>query len=72
MVLALWLAAALAGTVNEPVVNMYSRPTVDADVVSQAIYGSQVCLSGTASWLGKGANLRQVLRLDGSFTTQGN
>ena len=42
MVLALWLAAALAGTVNEPVANMYSRPTVDADVVSQSIYGSHV------------------------------
>ena len=52
MVLALWLAAALAGTVNEPVVNMYSRPTVDADVVSQAIYGSQVFyLEQQADWV---------------------
>src|SRR3954447_17035323 len=28
--------------VLQPVVNMYSRPTTDADVVSQAIYGSNV------------------------------
>ena len=52
MILALWLAAVLAGTVNEPVVNMYSRPTVDADVVSQAIYGSQVLyLDQQAGWV---------------------
>ena len=52
MVLALWLAAALAGTVNEPVANMYSRPTVDADVVSQSIYGSQVLyLEKQAGWI---------------------
>ena len=43
MILALWMAA-VAGTVNEPVVNMYSRPTLEADVVSQSIYGSQVQL----------------------------
>src|ERR1043165_7261334 len=28
--------------VLQPVMNMYSRPTVDADVVSQAIYGANV------------------------------
>ena len=45
MIVGLWLAAAfvgIAGTINEPVVNMYSRATIDADVVSQAIYGVQV------------------------------
>jgi cell wall-associated NlpC family hydrolase len=37
------LAAILAaGTVNRPVQNMYSSPTEDSDVVSQAIYGSNV------------------------------
>lgn len=51
MILALWMAA-VAGTVNEPVVNMYSRPTTDADVVSQAIYGSQVLyLDQQAGWV---------------------
>lgn len=39
----LLLAAILAvGTVNRPVQNMYSAPTEDSDVVSQAIYGSNV------------------------------
>ena len=52
MVLALWLAAALFGTVNEPVANMYSRPTLDADVVSQSIYGSQVLyLEKQSGWI---------------------
>ncbi len=31
-----------AGVVTQPVANMYSRPSEDADVVSQAIYGSNV------------------------------
>ena len=38
-----FFAAALPGaTVLQPVVNMYSKPTEDADVVSQAIYGVNV------------------------------
>lgn len=42
--LAVCAAPALAGpaTVNRPVLNMYSKPTVEADVVSQAIYGTGV------------------------------
>jgi cell wall-associated NlpC family hydrolase len=40
---AMFLAAALPNAaVLQPVVNMYSRPTADADVVSQAIYGVNV------------------------------
>ncbi len=39
-----FLFAALAATINQPVVNMYSASTVDADVVSQAIYGSSVAI----------------------------
>ncbi|HKE27355.1 MAG TPA: C40 family peptidase [Bryobacteraceae bacterium] len=40
---AAFFAAALPGaTVLQPVVNMYSKPTDDADVVSQAIYGVNV------------------------------
>ncbi len=36
-------AAALSrGVVTQPVVNMYSRPTEDSDVVSQAIYASHL------------------------------
>ena len=42
MTIVLLLAAAVAGTVNQPVVNLYSRPTMEADVVSQAIYGAPV------------------------------
>ena len=39
----LLLAAIIAaGTVNRPVQNMYSAPTEDSDVVSQAIYGANV------------------------------
>src|SRR5262249_36339928 len=34
-----------AGVVIRPVANMYSRPSDDADVVSQAIYGSNVTLT---------------------------
>lgn len=45
MILALALLAAFGpggGVVIRPVANMYSAPTEDADVVSQAIYGTQV------------------------------
>jgi cell wall-associated NlpC family hydrolase len=39
------LAANLAGgVILKPVANMYSRPSEDADVVSQAIYGSNVAI----------------------------
>jgi len=41
-VLALFAAALPNAVVLRPVANMYSRPTEDADVVSQAIYGANV------------------------------
>src|ERR1035437_5638922 len=41
-VLALFAAAAPTAVVLQPVANMYSRPSADADVVSQAIYGANV------------------------------
>jgi len=41
-VLALVAAALPNAVVLKPVANMYSKPTEDADVVSQAIYGSNV------------------------------
>jgi gamma-D-glutamyl-L-lysine dipeptidyl-peptidase len=41
-VLALFAAAAPNAVVQQPVLNMYSRPSEDADVVSQAIYGANV------------------------------
>jgi hypothetical protein len=41
--------AAETAAVNQPVVNMYSKATIDADVVSQAIYGTNVEVLETAS-----------------------
>ena len=41
-VLALFAAALPTAVVLQPVANMYSRPSADADVVSQAIYGANV------------------------------
>ncbi len=38
------LAGAADGVVLKPVANMYSRPSDQVDVVSQAIYGSQVAI----------------------------
>jgi len=43
-VVALFAAALPNAVVLEPVVNMYSRPSRDADVVSQAIYGANVAV----------------------------
>src|SRR5450432_631351 len=43
-VIALFAAALPTAVVLQPVANMYSRPTLDADVVSQAIYGANVGL----------------------------
>jgi gamma-D-glutamyl-L-lysine dipeptidyl-peptidase len=42
VLLALFSAALPNAVVLRPVANMYSRPALDADVVSQAIYGSNV------------------------------
>lgn len=42
--MALFAAALPNAVVLQPVVNMYSRPSLDADVVSQAIYGANVGL----------------------------
>lgn len=42
--MALFAAALPNAVVLRPVANMYSRPTEDADVVSQAIYGANVLL----------------------------
>ena len=41
-VLALFAAALPTAVVLQPVANMYSRPSADADVVSQTIYGANV------------------------------
>ena len=41
---ALFAAALPSAAVVQPVANMYSRPSEDADVVSQAIYGANVSL----------------------------
>jgi cell wall-associated NlpC family hydrolase len=43
-VLALFAAAMPNAVVRQPVTNMYSRPSEDADVVSQAIYGANVAV----------------------------
>src|ERR1022692_5118221 len=43
-VLALFAAALPTAVVLQPVANMYSRPSTDADVVSQAIYGANVAV----------------------------
>ena len=43
-VLALFAAGLPNAVVLRPVANMYSKPTGDADVVSQAIYGANVAL----------------------------
>ncbi len=49
--LALFAAALPNAVVVRPVVNMYSKPTEDADVVSQAIYGANVGLiEQTEGW----------------------
>jgi cell wall-associated NlpC family hydrolase len=42
--IALFAVALPNAVVLQPVMNMYSRPTVDADVVSQAIYGANVAV----------------------------
>ncbi len=42
MALAFFAAALPNAVVLEPVANMYSKPSLDADVVSQAIYGANV------------------------------
>jgi gamma-D-glutamyl-L-lysine dipeptidyl-peptidase len=52
MTLAMLAAAAPQAVVLKPVANMYSRPTADADVVSQAIYGNTIAvLEDHAGWL---------------------
>ncbi len=51
MLFAFFLAG-LYGTVNQPVVNMYSAPTADSDVVSQVIYGVRVdYLESKGEWV---------------------
>ena len=38
--------------INRPVVNMFSKPTTDADVISQAIFGTNVqILEDQTAWL---------------------
>jgi gamma-D-glutamyl-L-lysine dipeptidyl-peptidase len=45
------LVAAVNGVILKPVANMYSRPSEEADVVSQAIYASNVgVLEEQAGW----------------------
>ena len=43
-VLALFAVSLPNAVVKQPVANMYSRPSEDADVVSQAIYGANVAV----------------------------
>src|SRR5258708_23244179 len=43
-VLALFAASMPTAVVLQPVANMYSKPSMDADVVSQAIYGANVAI----------------------------
>jgi cell wall-associated NlpC family hydrolase len=43
-VLALFAAAVPNAVVQQPVTNMYSHPSEDADVVSQAVYGANVAV----------------------------
>jgi cell wall-associated NlpC family hydrolase len=43
---ALFAAALPNAVVLQPVMNMYSKPSLDADVVSQAIYGANVSVIG--------------------------
>src|SRR5450631_749697 len=43
-VIALFAAALPTAVVLQPVANMYSRPSTDADVVSQAIFGANVAI----------------------------
>jgi cell wall-associated NlpC family hydrolase len=51
-VMALFAAALPNAVVVEPVANMYSKPSLDADVVSQAIYGANVHpVEGTQGWM---------------------
>lgn len=42
--MALLAASVTGGVILKPVANMYSRPSEDADVVSQAIYGNNVAI----------------------------
>jgi cell wall-associated NlpC family hydrolase len=51
--MAVWMAAILAaGVVVEPVANLHSRPSAESDVVSQAIYGTNVSwLDTAAGWV---------------------
>jgi hypothetical protein len=42
LALGLWLQAEAAATILKPVANMFSKPSREADVVSQAIYGTRV------------------------------
>lgn len=52
MLLFLMLAVSANGVVNRPVVNLFSGPSDDRDVVSQAIYGTNVAiLEEKGEWL---------------------
>src|SRR3989442_4410945 len=49
--MALLAAGAADGVVLQPVANMYARPSEEADVVSQAIYGSHIgIIEERAGW----------------------
>ncbi|MBZ5593969.1 MAG: C40 family peptidase [Acidobacteriia bacterium] len=50
--MALLAASVTGGVILKPVANMYSRPSEDADVVSQAIFGSNVAIiEDQAGWV---------------------
>ena len=50
LALAFFAGALPTAVVLQPVANMYSRPSADADVVSQAIYGANVGIVEKADW----------------------
>ena len=44
IIMGLWAAALPNATVIQPVANLYSKPSLDADVVSQALYSANVAI----------------------------
>ena len=50
LALAFFAGALPTAVVLQPVANMYSRPSADADVVSQAIYGANVGIVEKTDW----------------------
>ncbi len=78
-VLALWASVLPGAVVLQPVANMYSAPTAEADVVSQAIFGANVELLEQKDGFGRirtadkytGWTPLSALRQDRSYATHG-